>query len=81
MATSITAISEFRESYSELWKLKVVLRTPKFTRVSREGGHVNCSLTLQLVSEIRAVLRIVPPLTSHGVTYRRKIPRYDFSVP
>ena len=35
MATSITAISEFCESYSELWKLKVVLRTPKFTRVSQ----------------------------------------------
>ena len=35
MATSITAISEFCESYSESWKLKVVLRTPEFTRVSQ----------------------------------------------
>lgn len=65
---------------NELLKLEMALGTPKLTiDVTSKGGLVNYSITLQLVSQMKAVLGIVTPLTSHGVIYERKeIPGNDF---
>lgn len=58
---------------SELLKLKVVLGTPKLTiDVTSKGGLVNCSLTSQLVSEMRAVLETVTPSPHMGLFMKEK---------